>query len=214
VQLRTTGLARLDAAITAFSAARAQVLAATGAIVQGAVALDKADVACATGSAARAEAARRPARAARGKVRTALAGLPRRMTSYDKAANELAAAAKAATSLNPAQREAVTAVVTGAREESAAADAFRVAGATAWPAYEKLDADQSLWLDRASGGWYRTTSEAAGAYRVLRTDKEPALARARALLERVDAARRPISERERAALSRADVALAPLRSPG
>lgn len=212
MQVRTTGLARLDDAIRGFSAARTQVLASTSAIVAGATALDAADEACATGRTSTAQAARPAARAAGGKVRTALAALPLRIRTYDKAARELAAASAAATSLAAAQRAAVTAVVTEGRSEYAAADAFRVAGASAWPAYESLNADQSLWLDRALAGWYRSADEAAGAYTVLRTDKNAALERARTLLQRVDAARRPVSERERTALAQADAALAPLRS--
>jgi hypothetical protein len=42
----------------------------------------------------------------------------------------------------------------------------------------------------------------------------PSLETARTLLQRVDAARRPVSERERAAVASADAALASLRSPG
>jgi hypothetical protein len=214
VQVRGTGLARLDAAIATFNTARAQALNATGVIVAGATALDAADEACATGSRTRAAAARPAARAAGGKVRTALAALPMRVKAYDRAATDLAAAAKAATSLTDEQRAAITAVVDGGRRESAAADAFRVAGATAWPAYEEQDRVQSRWLDRAQGGWYRTEQEAADAYSVLSDDNRPALDRARTLLQRVDAARRPISEAERLALKRADAALATLRSPG
>ena len=214
MQLRATGLGRLDAAIGGFNAARTQVLTSTAAVVAGAMALDKADDACATGSASRAAAVRPPARAAGGKVRTAVAALPLLLRAYGRAADELAAAAKAATSLDAGQRAAIDAVVTGGRAEAAAADAFRVAGRTAWPAYDQLNDQQSLWLDRASSGWYRDRQEAANAYAVLLTDLRPALDRARTLLQRVDAARRPISERERGALARADTALATLRSPG
>ncbi|MCA1710877.1 MAG: hypothetical protein LC789_04220 [Actinobacteria bacterium] len=147
-------------------------------------------------------------------MRTALAALPLRVKAYDEAAGELAAATAAVTSLDDRQRSAVTAVVTEGRKESAAANAFRVAGASAWPPYDALNADQSLWLERALAGWYRGKEEAAAAYAVLRTDKGAALERARTLLQRVDAARRPVSERERAALAQADAALAPLRTAG
>ena len=212
--MRNTGLARLDAAITGFNTARAQVLASTGAIVSGAKALDAADAACATGSRDRAQAARPAARAAGGKVRTAVAALPLRVRTYTRAADELAAATKAATSLTDEQRRVLDEVVAGGRAESAAADAFRVAGASAWPAYQTLNANQSTWLDRASAGWYRDRQEAADAYLVLRSDNSAALERARTLLQRVDTARRPISERVRTAVAEADAALASLRSPG
>lgn len=214
VQARATGLARLDAAIAAFNTARAAALNATGVIIAGATALDAADEACASGSRARASSARPAARAAGGKVRTALAALPLRVKAYDRATAELSAAATAASSLSADQRAAVTSVVDGGRRESAAADAFRVAGASAWPAYEEQNRVQSRWLDRALAGWYRTDQEAADAYSVLSDDNRVALDRARTLLQRVDAARRPISERERLALKRADAALASLRSPG
>ena len=189
------------------------MLASTAVIVKGAMALDAADAAAESGSRSRTAAARPAARAAGGKVRTALAGLPLRVKAYQRAADELAAAAKAAPSLDDAQRTAIADVVAGGRAEAAAADAFRVAGRTAWPAYEALNDQQSLWLDRASSGWYRDQQEAANAYTVLGEDNRAALARARTLLQRVDAARRPISERERGALARADSALASLRSP-
>ena len=197
-----------------FDTARKQVLASTGAIVAGATALDAADDACASGSRTKALAARPPARAAGGKVRTALAGLPLRVKAYTTAAAELAAATKAATSLDDPQRAAMDEVVAGGRAEAMAADAFRVAGKTAWPSYDVLNDVQSLWLDRVLAGWYRDQQEAANAYAVLGADNRPKLERARTLLQRVDAARRPVSERERAALARADTALAPLRSPG
>jgi hypothetical protein len=211
---RNTGLGRLGTAITAFDRARAQVLNATANVVTAAVALDAADAACAAGTTTAASNARAKARAATPKVITSLAALPARLTAYQGALAALAAAEQAATSLSAEQRSALDAVVTGGRAEARASDAFRVAGKTAWPAYVKLDAAQSLWLDRRLGGWYRTVEEAADAYAVLVRDDRPALERARTLIERVDTARRPVSDRVRLALAAADDALEPLRSPG
>lgn len=211
---RDTGLARLSAAITAFDAARAQVLARTGDLIAAAIALDDADDACAAGASKVAASARAKARAAMPKARTALSLLPARLTAYTRALETLAAAEKAATSLSPDQRTALDTVVTGGRAETDAADAFRVAGKAAWPAYVDLDAAQSTWLDQRLAGYYRDQQEAADAYAAATGDQRPALERARTLLQRVDAARRPISERERAALAVADTALASLRSPG
>jgi hypothetical protein len=210
---RDTGLARLSAAITAFDRARAPVLRATGDLIAAAVALDDADDACAAGALTAAATARAKARAAIPKARTALSVLPARLAAYGQALTALAAAEKAATSLTDEQRRDLDAVVTGARAERDASDAFRVAGKTAWPAYERLDADQSTWLDQRLAGWYRDPPEAAGAYAVQTRPHRPAVQTARTLLQRVDAARRPVSERERAALAAADVALASLRSP-
>jgi len=127
--------------------------------------------------------------------------------------NSLAAAEKATTSLNDEQRAALDEVVKGGRAEARASDAFRVAGKTAWPAYVKLDATQSFWLDQRLSGNYRNIEDAKNGYAVLTRDDRPALQTARTLLERVDAARRPVSDREREALAAADEALAPLRSP-
>ena len=183
-------------------------------MVAAALALDAADDACIAGTTNAAADARTKARAATPKARAALSALPAKLASYQKALASLTAAERRATSLDAGQRAAIDDVVTGGRAEARASDAFRVAGKTAWPAYTALDAAQSLWLDRRLGGWYRNVEEAAGAYAVLTRDQRPALERARTLLERVDTARRPVTDAERAALATADEALAPLRSPG
>jgi hypothetical protein len=209
-----TGLGRLDKAISAFGQARKQVLNETADVIAAAIALDAADDACAAGAKTAAADARAKARAAIPKATTALSGLPKRLTVYQGALNALAEAEKGATRLTSDQRAAIDAVVSGGRAEARASDAFRVAGKTAWPAYAKLDAAQSLWLNRRLGGWYRDIQEAAGAYAVLVRDDRAGLEQARTLLERVDTARRPVSDRERAALAAANTALAPLRSPG
>jgi hypothetical protein len=211
---RDTGLGRLSTAITTFDAARADVLRSTGALVAAAIALDDADDACAAGAFTAAKTARAKARAAMPAARTALSLLPARLATYTRALAALGAAAKAATSLTDEQRAALGAVVAGGQAEKDASDAFRVAGRSAWPAYEKLDASQSTWLDRRLAGWYRDATEAAAAYAVQVRADRPALERARTLLQRVDAARRPVSERERVAVQTADAALASLRSPG
>jgi hypothetical protein len=211
---RDTGLRRLDASITAFDRARTGALNAGAQVISGAIALDAADDACATGVTAAASSARAKARGTTPKARAALSAMPAKLAAYTRAMSALAAAEKQATSLTPTQRTALDAVVAGGRAENRAADAFRVAGKTAWPAYEKLDAAESLWLDRRVSGWYRDVQEAAGAYAVLVGDDRPALEQARTLLERVDTARRPVSDRERQALAAADSALASLRSTG
>jgi hypothetical protein len=211
---RDTGLGRLGTAITAFDAARTSVLDATGDVISAALALDAADAACATGATPAVSAARAKARPAMARGRTALSLLPTLLTGYTTALRALSAAEQAATSLSAEQRASLDAVVAGGRAENAASDAFRVAGKTAWPAYVALDTTQATWLDRRLAGWYRDPSEAAAAYAVLVSDNLPSLERARALLQRVDAARRPVSDRERAAVAAADAALASLRSPG
>ncbi len=209
----TTGLARLDSAIQGFDAGRAKVVAQTSAIVAGATALDAADAACALGDRPQAATARATALSAVAAARASLAELPAALQDYRMRVTELAAASKAATSLSAPQRAAVAAVVTASAAEAEAADAFRLAGATAWPAYAELDQAQATWLTRATRGWYRSTQESANAYAVLVQDQRGALTRARTLLHRVDQARRPVSERVSAALTAADAALTPLRSP-
>ncbi|MDT7570837.1 MAG: hypothetical protein QOE05_1011 [Actinomycetota bacterium] len=211
---RDTGLRGLGTAIKTFGVARKSVLTATGDVIAAALALDAADEACAAGTTNAASAARTKARAAKPKAEKSLAALPAKLSAYQKALSSLAAAEKAATSLDTDQRAALDEVVAAGRAEAHAADAFRVAGKTAWPAYVKLDGAQSVWLDRRLAGYYRSAQEAADGYAVLTRDDRPALDLARTLLERVDTARRPVSERERAALAAADAALAPLRSPG
>jgi len=139
--------------------------------------------------------------------------LSARLRAYGRSAGELAAAATAATSLDGTQRAAVQEVVTAAKAEAAAADAFRLAAKTGWPAYTALDEAQATWLTRASSGWYRSTREAADAYTVFVQDQQTALTQARTLLRRVDEARRPVSSRVQTALRAADAALAPLRAP-
>jgi hypothetical protein len=209
---RDTGLRGLSTAINTFGLARKQVLNATGDIVAAALALDAADDACAAGAKDAAATARAKARAAKPKAEAALKALPAKLSAYQRALNSLAAAQKRTTSLDDEQRAALDAVVTGARAEAKASDAFRVAGKTAWPAYVTLDGAQSTWLDRRLAGYYRNIEEAAAGYAVLTRDERPALQRARTLLERVDTARRPVSDREREALAAADLALAPLRT--
>lgn len=209
-----TGLSRLDSAIGAFGTARAQVLRETGNVIAAAIAVDAADDACAAGATNAATAARATVRTATPRARLALSVLPARNATYSHALDSLAAAERAATSLNADQRAKVDAVVAGGRDEKAAADAFRVAGSSALPAYAQLDATQSTWLDHRIAGWFRTQQEAADAYVVMRQEGLPALQRARTRLERVDATRRLVSERERAAVAAADTALASLRRPG
>jgi hypothetical protein len=211
---RDTGLRRLGASITAFDAARGQVLRATGEVVAAALAVDEADAACAAGATTAASRARARVSADLPKAKSSLSALPARLTGYQRALSALAAAEKSATSLDADQRSAVDAVVAGGRAESNASDAFRVAGVSALPAYVALDAAQATWLTRRTSGWYRDPQEAAAAYDVLVRDQRPALDRARQLLQRVDAARRPVSDRERSAVAAANTALTSLLTPG
>ncbi len=210
----STGLARLDAAIVGFDAARTRALAQAGAPVTAARALDDADAAAAQADQGVAAQARRRSRVAVPAARAALAGLAATLRGYRAGAVELAAAARAASSLDDIQRAALNEVVQAAEAESDAIDAFRVAGQSAWPAYASLDEAQGVWLTRAGAGWYRDATESANAYAVLVQDQRLALEQARTLLRRVDVARRPASARVQTSLRAATAALASLRSPG
>ena len=210
----STGLARLDAAIRGFDVARARALGQAGATVTAARALDDADAAAARADRAAAAQARRRSRVAVPVARAALAGLPASLRGYRGGAAELAAAARAASSLDDPQRTALASVVQAAASEADAIDAFRVAGQSAWPAYAALDTAQGVWLTRAGAGWYRDATESANAYAVLVQDQRPALDRARILLRRVDVARRPASATVQTSLRAATAALASLRSTG
>lgn len=200
--------AALDRAVVGVDAARAELLAAPGAVVEAATALDAADEASSTGQADSARSARGRVSGKVAAAEAALASVPERARAYREA---LVALQEAAAPLDAAQERALTEVVTTGEREAAATEAFATAARTALPAYTGLDEAQGTWLTRASDGWYRDRAEAAGAYAVLvRPQREP-LADARAALRAADDARRGATEAQRAALSAADAALAPLR---
>ena len=203
-------LARVDAAVASTNASRTALLQAAGAVPAAATALDAADEACATGTTSLAADARRTARAAVAAVPGALTALREQVVVYRTALQDLTAAAGP---LEPAQRDVLGQVARTGEREAAALAAFGEASARAWPAYVALNETQSTWLDRAQAGWYRSSSEAAGAYVVLRRPRLPELAEARRLLQAADAARRPPTETMRRQLREADAALEALRAP-
>ena len=200
--------AGLDAAVAAVDRTRAAVLATPVTVTAAATALDAADEASTTGDRGSAAAARRPARAAVQRVGPALDALPGQLGEYRAALDGLA---QAASDLEPAQREAVTAVVRAGRDEAGALAAFGEAARAVWPAFAALSQVQSTWLDRAAAGWYRSQAEAADGYVVLRRPELSRVEQARAVLRQADTARLPATERMRGALRAADAALAPLR---
>lgn len=203
-------LATLDQAVALVNAARPPALKVPDVVIEGATALDGADEACATGQAALARQARARARTAVPPVDRALSALPQQLSAYRTA---LAALTPAAEPLEADQQEALTAVRTAGEAEATALEAFGAAAKELWPAYAALDQAQSLWLDRRSGGWYRSQREAADAYVVLRKPGLAALEQARATLAKADAGRRPATEQVRSALDAADAALDALRAP-
>jgi hypothetical protein len=203
-------LSALDAAVADVDAKRGALLAAPEVVVAAATALDAADEACATGDRELAGRARRDARAEVGRVDAALGGYAGQLAAYRGA---LEALGPAAGPLEPRQRGALAALAAVGEQEAAALSVFGEAARAAWPAYAALRQVQSTWLDRASAGWYRSRSEAAGGYAVLRGPAADRLGPARQALAQADAARRPLTERMRSALAEANAALAGLRTP-
>jgi hypothetical protein len=135
------------------------------ALVAAAQALDAVDEVAVKGDRT-AVRSRRPA-AARA---TAAAGVVARrlgkdVDAYEKAVTALDAAE--APGFTPEQLDALRAAVRAGRTEVAALRSYVAAVTGVWTRYEDLDADQKLWLARASNGWYRSQQESAGAYAVL-----------------------------------------------
>lgn len=203
-------LRRIDAAVAATNGSRAALLDAAGAVPAAATALDAADEACATGTIPLAAATRRTARAAAADVPASLAALRKQVLVYRSALQDLQAAAGP---LEDGQRDVLVQVGRAGEAEAAALAVFGESAGRAWPAYAALSQTQAAWLERAQAGWYRSTSEAAGAYVVLRRPRLAELAQARSLLQAADAARRPATEAMRRQLREADAALDALRGP-
>lgn len=194
--------------MAALNASRGAVLDAPGAVTAAATALDGADEACATGNRELAADARATAHAAAAAGDAALAALPDRLATYRA---DLAALAEAGSALEPPQAQPLSDVVEAGEREAAAQEDFLVVARAVRPSYDALDQAQTIWLERASAGWYRDRREAANAYAVLREPVAAELDEARSALADADAARRPPTEAMRAALAAADAALAPLR---
>lgn len=203
-------LTALDAAVADVDAARTALLAAPAAVVAAATALDAADEASATGDRDRAAEARATARAAVRRLEAAFATYTNQLAAYRSTLGTLTAAAAP---LDPAQREALAALVAAGEQEATALAVFGEGAQEAWSGYAALDGAQSTWLDRASAGWFRSDAEAAGGYAVLRRPLTGQVDAARAWLAEADAVRRPATERVRAALAAANRALQSLRAP-
>lgn len=210
-QVVDPGIAQLGAAITAVSAARADVLDATAEVVAGAIALDDVDEAAAAGERAATKAARERAAKAISATTKALAALPARLEAYRDALAALATSATEAESLDQAQRGLLAAVGTTGTTEVGAVEALRTTGNGAWATYSRLDRVSATWLERATAGWYRTKAEGRQAYAVLVGDLRQALDKARPALQRADTATRAAARRVSTALKEADAALEPLR---
>jgi len=198
--------AQLDTATASFTRARSELAAGTAAVSKAAAVLDGADAACATGRHDRARPARRPVRDAVRDADRALRALPGQLVAYRAAADAVASAA-GAERLEDDQQHALKAVADRGRAEADADERFRTAAASAWPLYHRLDRAQATWLEHQTAGWYRTTSEAAGAYTVAVSPGRPALDDARSALAAADADRAAAELAGRSALAYADSVL-------
>jgi hypothetical protein len=89
---------------------------------------------------------------------------------------------------------AVRQIAAAGRAEAAAAGAFVRSVAQAWPAYAVLAGLQSLWYERASGGWFSSTKEARDSYAVLTGANRPTTARASRLFAAADGERRTAAQ--------------------
>lgn len=130
----------------------------------------------------------------------------RDVADYDKAVTALGKAT--GEGLTNAQRAAVEDVVDAGRAEVSELRRYAASVATDWPRYEELDEHESLWLARASNGWYRDQKESAGAYAVL-SDRQR-LAKARSGYAAADARRVGAARAATRSIAAARAALASL----
>lgn len=208
VIIETRFLERLSAAIKGVNDARKRLADDANTLVAAARALDAVDEVAVTGD-RQAARARRPA-AVRA---TAAAAIVARRLNQDVAAYEKAVAAldaAEAPGLTPEQLDALRAAAQAGRAEVTALRRYAAAVTGVWGRYEELDADQKLWLTRASNGWYRNQKEAAGAYAVL-TDRTR-LATARRTFAAADGRRVEAGRTATAVFNAARAVLAPLLS--
>jgi len=206
VVVQTVFLDRLSAAIRQVNTTR-QRLADDGATLDTAARkLDDVDAVAVTGSRDAVRARRPAAAAAAAKAATVAGRLSKDVTAYDRAVAALDAAN--GTGLDATQQQAVGGVVTAGHAEVGQLRTYATVIATIWPRYAALDENQSLWLARASNGWYRDQKEAAGGYATL-TDRA-GLDAARRSLGSADARRLAVARQASEAIRAARGALASL----
>ncbi|HEV2889359.1 MAG TPA: hypothetical protein VGX28_03205 [Frankiaceae bacterium] len=173
--VETRFLDRLSGAIKAVNDARGRLATDGNVLGAAAQALDDVDEVAVNGD----RAAARKRRPAAAKAVQAAAPIARRLNDHVRAYERAVAALDAAEApgLTREQLAALGDAVQAGRGEVTELKRYAAAVASAWPRYEKLDADQKLWVARASNGWYRTQNESAGAYVVLTERQRLATAR-------------------------------------
>lgn len=175
------GLRRLDAAIVGVGSARADLLAAVGAVERAASALDRTDELCVAGKGQPARAGFNASVPLVRAAREGLTGVGGLVLAYSSALDRLRDA-RGTSALRPAERTLLENAVRDGRAEAAAVERFRGTLSAVWPSYDRLFADQAVWTGRAAAGWYRGAKEAAAAYSVLVLPDRQALRQARSRL--------------------------------
>ena len=185
------------------------MLASVDAVQSAATALDRADATCATGQGVAARSAHLAALPLTHRAHVALARLDGQVAAYRRA---LVVLLGASSTVDGAGRAALRDVVRDGQSEAKAFGAFRVTATALWPAYDRLNDDEELWITRAVMPWYRTPQEGAAAYAVLVDDHRAALTTARSHLAAAAAAVAGPSAAQSASLAAADRALSGLRT--
>lgn len=202
--LAPAGHPALATAIPAFNTARAALLDDTGQLAQLAGGIDGIAAAAATGDPAQVRGqAQLPALLAQ--AHKVLDRLPGEVDRYAAALTDLAAAAR---SLDGTAAAAIGGVVRTGRAELQADRDFAHAATSAFTAYDAFAPLEARWYDRAVSGWYRSTTEAAGAYAVFLDPVRGGLAKAQQALESSDRARGAATAATSAAVHRAETSLA------
>ena len=178
--------AALNAAVPALNAARETVLADSARLAQAAGVVDGIATAAATGEPDKVTRQQDLA-AVLGKAHAVLQRLPAETGAYADALQRLD---DAGAPLVGARASAVREVVSKGRAEVASVETFAAAARAAFAVYDDFRDVESLWYQRASDGWYRSTHESAGAYAVLLDPVAARLGKVQTALADADSSRR------------------------
>jgi len=205
-------LAHLDAAIAQLNAARSPALAQLGELAHTVEAADAADQAAAVGDRVAARSLVTNAAAGAARAEGLLRSARDSVGVYQQAVRGLVTASATA-ALSAQQRLALNGVSTDGSAEAQACRRAVSSYAAAWQPYAHLVADEQTWLTRSVAGWYRSPSEAAGAYAVLLDPVAESLAHVRSALSQAERERGAATTAMATALARASAALSALRAP-
>lgn len=175
----------LSAVVRGVNAARGPLLDDVAAVAAAAAGLDRVDREAGSGATAAAEQARPQVHGAATDAAAGLGRLTADETGYDTALVQLDKAGTVA-GLDAGQRRSLASADSAGRSELAAVRSLGAALGAAWPDYAGLDSAQGTWLTRVRGGWYRSPTEATGAYVVLVSDERARLASERPVVAAAD----------------------------